>query len=152
MGTEEFENVKEAFDTNWIAPVGPHVDAFEKELSLRRKDSLPRCFFIGAEALVNTILTVVKSFSILYFICRDYLFDPRRLMMNYKVIIMYDKEYSGYIVDVPELNGCMSQGNTIDKALANVKDAIEGWLHVEKKHKRLVINEIKEMFVGEVAL
>jgi len=32
MGPEEFENVKEAFDTNWIAPVGPHVDAFEKEL------------------------------------------------------------------------------------------------------------------------
>jgi len=73
-------------------------------------------------------------------------------MMNYKVIIMYDKEYSGYIIDVPELNGCMSQGKTIDKALANVKDAIEGWLYVEKKHKRLVINEIKEMFVGEVAL
>ncbi len=72
--------------------------------------------------------------------------------MNYKVIIMYDKEYSGYIIDVPELNGCMSQGKTIDKALANVKDAIEGWLYVEKKHKRLVINEIKEMFVGEVAL
>ena len=65
---------------------------------------------------------------------------------------MYDKEYSGYIIDVPELNGCMSQGKTIDKALANVKDAIEGWLYVEKKHKRLVINEIKEMFVGEVAL
>ena len=55
--------------------------------------------------------------------------------MNYKVIIMFDKEYNGYIVDVPELNGCMSQGKTIDKALANVKDAIEGWLHVEKKYR-----------------
>ena len=31
MGDEEFSFVKEAFDTNWIAPVGPHVDAFEKE-------------------------------------------------------------------------------------------------------------------------
>lgn len=72
--------------------------------------------------------------------------------MNYKVIIMYDKEYEGYVIDVPELNGCMSQGKTIDKALKNVKDAIEGWLLVEKKHKRLEINEIKEMFVGEVAL
>ena len=27
--------VKEAFDTNWIAPVGPHVDAFEKEMAAR---------------------------------------------------------------------------------------------------------------------
>ncbi|MDR4498086.1 MAG: aminotransferase class I/II-fold pyridoxal phosphate-dependent enzyme [Candidatus Scalindua sp.] len=31
MGEREFAFVKEAFDTNWIAPVGPHVDLFEKE-------------------------------------------------------------------------------------------------------------------------
>ncbi len=31
MGNKEFAFVKEAFDTNWIAPVGPHVDLFEKE-------------------------------------------------------------------------------------------------------------------------
>lgn len=29
----EQKYVKEAFDTNWIAPVGPHVDAFEKEIA-----------------------------------------------------------------------------------------------------------------------
>ena len=31
IGDREQEFVKEAFDTNWIAPVGPHVDAFEQE-------------------------------------------------------------------------------------------------------------------------
>ncbi len=31
MGSLEQEFVKQAFDTNWIAPVGPHVDAFEQE-------------------------------------------------------------------------------------------------------------------------
>ncbi|KYC40114.1 pyridoxal phosphate-dependent aminotransferase [Scytonema hofmannii PCC 7110] len=31
MGDEELAFIKEAFDTNWIAPVGPHVDAFEQE-------------------------------------------------------------------------------------------------------------------------
>ncbi|WP_339378045.1 DegT/DnrJ/EryC1/StrS family aminotransferase [Merismopedia glauca] len=31
MGDWELEFVKEAFATNWIAPVGPHVDAFETE-------------------------------------------------------------------------------------------------------------------------
>ncbi|WP_414571156.1 DegT/DnrJ/EryC1/StrS family aminotransferase [Nostoc sp. CCY 9925] len=31
MGDRELELVKEAFETNWIAPVGPHVDAFEEE-------------------------------------------------------------------------------------------------------------------------
>ncbi len=31
MGNRELELVKEAFATNWIAPIGPHVDAFEEE-------------------------------------------------------------------------------------------------------------------------
>ena len=31
MGGKEIEFVKEVFDTNWIAPVGPYVDLFEKE-------------------------------------------------------------------------------------------------------------------------
>jgi dTDP-4-amino-4,6-dideoxygalactose transaminase len=31
LETRELEFVKEAFETNWIAPVGPHVDAFEQE-------------------------------------------------------------------------------------------------------------------------
>jgi dTDP-4-amino-4,6-dideoxygalactose transaminase len=33
MGDLELEFVREAFDTNWIAPVGPHIDAFEREFS-----------------------------------------------------------------------------------------------------------------------
>jgi len=31
IGNQELEFVKEAFTTNWIAPIGPHVDAFEQE-------------------------------------------------------------------------------------------------------------------------
>jgi dTDP-4-amino-4,6-dideoxygalactose transaminase len=33
MGEKEWQFVKEAFDTNWISPVGPHIQAFEKELA-----------------------------------------------------------------------------------------------------------------------
>lgn len=33
MGTAELEFVQEAFATNWIAPLGPHVDAFEREFA-----------------------------------------------------------------------------------------------------------------------
>jgi dTDP-4-amino-4,6-dideoxygalactose transaminase len=32
MGTAEFEFVREAFDTNWIAPLGPNVNGFEADL------------------------------------------------------------------------------------------------------------------------
>ncbi|MHA6732228.1 aminotransferase class I/II-fold pyridoxal phosphate-dependent enzyme [Devosia sp. A369] len=33
MGNAELEFVEEAFRTNWIAPLGPNVDAFEEELA-----------------------------------------------------------------------------------------------------------------------
>lgn len=33
MHGEEQEFIKEAFDTNWVAPLGPNVDAFEKEMT-----------------------------------------------------------------------------------------------------------------------
>lgn len=32
MGGKEQEYIKEAFDTNWIAPLGPHVTGFEQDL------------------------------------------------------------------------------------------------------------------------
>ncbi|MFC2131921.1 type II toxin-antitoxin system HicB family antitoxin [Bacteroidota bacterium] len=58
--------------------------------------------------------------------------------MNYKVLITYDSDYKGYVIDVPELNGCMSQGKTIDEALVNIKDAIQGWLKVEISPQKLI--------------
>lgn len=33
LGRDEFELVKDAFASNWIAPLGPHVDAFEREFA-----------------------------------------------------------------------------------------------------------------------
>jgi dTDP-4-amino-4,6-dideoxygalactose transaminase len=32
MGGKEFDYVKDAFDTNWIAPLGPNVDGLEKDI------------------------------------------------------------------------------------------------------------------------
>lgn len=35
MGEDERKLLLDAFDSNWIAPLGPHVDAFERELATR---------------------------------------------------------------------------------------------------------------------
>jgi len=72
--------------------------------------------------------------------------------MRFKVIITYDQDYQGYVVDVPELPGCMSQGKTIDDALKNIKDAIKGWLEVEKRHGRMETLEEREVLLGEVTI
>jgi len=55
-----------------------------------------------------------------------------RLMVN----LIFDPEYKGYVADVPELAGCMSQGKTIEKALKNVKEAIVLYLETTPRKKR----------------
>jgi predicted RNase H-like HicB family nuclease len=72
--------------------------------------------------------------------------------MRFKVVITYDSDYEGYVADVPELFGCMSQGKTMDEVLVNVKDAINGWILVEKKHGRFEVSEPREVFLGEVTV
>jgi predicted RNase H-like HicB family nuclease len=48
-----------------------------------------------------------------------------------KLHIVIEKDESGYYVaEVPALPGCLSQGKTRKEAIANVKEAIEGWLEV----------------------
>jgi dTDP-4-amino-4,6-dideoxygalactose transaminase len=51
MGNEELNFVKEAFDTNWIAPVGPHVDTFEQEFCQLVKISHAAAVSSGTAAL-----------------------------------------------------------------------------------------------------
>jgi len=48
--------------------------------------------------------------------------------MRYLVNLIYDPEYKGYVADVPQLPGCMSEGRTVEKALENVKEAIRAYL------------------------
>ncbi len=56
--------------------------------------------------------------------------------MQLVVNLIYDKDYKGYVADVPELPGCMSQGKTVEKALENAKEAISLYLEVSPRKKR----------------
>jgi dTDP-4-amino-4,6-dideoxygalactose transaminase len=51
MGPDELGLVQEAFATNWIAPLGPHVDAFERELAARVGASHAAALSSGTAAL-----------------------------------------------------------------------------------------------------
>lgn len=56
---------------------------------------------------------------------------------NYNVVLHPDTEDGGYWVECPGLPGCVSQGDTIEEALAMIKDAIEGHLQVIEEEKKL---------------
>ena len=48
--------------------------------------------------------------------------------------VLLEEGEDGWIVaHVPALRGCVSQGETRQAALANIKEAIEGWLEVEQE-------------------
>jgi len=48
--------------------------------------------------------------------------------MSYTVILEQESD-GGYVVIVPALPGCVSQGDTREEALANIREAIE--LYIE---------------------
>lgn len=51
MGSNEFKYVTEAFNLNWIAPVGPHLNQFEKKLSKISDDRYIAALSSGTSAI-----------------------------------------------------------------------------------------------------
>ncbi|MBI5425335.1 MAG: DegT/DnrJ/EryC1/StrS family aminotransferase [Opitutae bacterium] len=51
VGIDELELVKDAFASNWIAPLGPHVDAFENEIAARAGTKHAAALSSGTAAL-----------------------------------------------------------------------------------------------------
>ena len=68
--------------------------------------------------------------------------------MKFRVVIERGEDVY-YVVTVPSLPGCISQGKTKEEALKNIKEAIELYLEVlqEKELKKL---EKVEVEVAEV--
>jgi predicted RNase H-like HicB family nuclease len=70
--------------------------------------------------------------------------------MKFQVVIEEDLEDGGYVVHCPALKGCWSQGDTIEEALGNIKEAIVGYLktlndramHDVKRPDRALIKEV----------
>ncbi len=58
--------------------------------------------------------------------------------MRLKVVLEASEE-GGYTVYVPSLPGCLSEGETVEEALKNIREAIE--LYLEPVEDDLVIEE-----------
>ncbi len=44
--------------------------------------------------------------------------------------LVHPAEEGGYWAEVPALPGCITEGDTMEELIINLKDAIEGWLDV----------------------
>ncbi len=65
------------------------------------------------------------------------------LSMKYTVILEKD-EAGFYVVNVPALPGCFTQGKTKEEALENAKEAIESYIGSLKKHNEPIPEDVGE--------
>ncbi len=66
--------------------------------------------------------------------------------MKFRVMIEPDED-GVFVAECPSLPGCISQGQTREEALTNIKDAIAGYLVSLKKHNEPVPLPITEEVV-----
>ncbi len=59
---------------------------------------------------------------------------------HYKVIIEPQDE-GGYTAYIPKLPGCVSEGETYDETLSNIKEALQLYLEVAKERNRPIVED-----------
>ncbi|MCL4365771.1 type II toxin-antitoxin system HicB family antitoxin [Patescibacteria group bacterium] len=67
-------------------------------------------------------------------------------------VIFEPAEEGGYVVSVPALPGCVTEGDTFEKAVEMIKDAMKGYLAVLKKEGLEIPKEEDEVVVTKVSV
>lgn len=49
-------------------------------------------------------------------------------------VVVHRVEGGGFWAEVPALPGCATQGESLEELLANVKEAVSGWLTVDSQN------------------
>ena len=66
---------------------------------------------------------------------------PKMKRLEYPVVVepLTDEDGGGFAASVPDLPGCMSDGETPEEALVNVQDAIAAWIEAALESGRPVL-------------
>jgi dTDP-4-amino-4,6-dideoxygalactose transaminase len=60
MGGHEHKYVEEAFSSNWVAPLGPNVDRFEKDISIYLKNDCHTAVLVSGTAAIHLALRILN--------------------------------------------------------------------------------------------
>jgi predicted RNase H-like HicB family nuclease len=60
------------------------------------------------------------------------------MSIKYELIIYWSEEDQSFVVDVPELPGCMADGETYEEAVTNARQVIEEWIETAKELGRQI--------------
>jgi len=67
-------------------------------------------------------------------------------------VVFEPAEEGGFVVHVPVLPGCVTQGENIEEAITMVKDAMKGYIAVLKKHGEEIPIEPEGTLVSKVSI
>lgn len=59
-------------------------------------------------------------------------------MIRYEMIIYWSEDDQAFIVEVPELSGCMADGPTYQGALTNAEQVVQEWIETARELGRPV--------------
>ena len=65
-------------------------------------------------------------------------FQVKAMSTKYELIIYWSEEDQAFIVEVPELPGCMADGETYEQAVANAQQVIEEWIETARDLGRTI--------------
>lgn len=57
---------------------------------------------------------------------------------KYEIIIYWSKDDNAYIAEVPELPGCMADGQSYGEVIQNVEVVINEWIETAKELNRII--------------
>jgi len=60
------------------------------------------------------------------------------MSIKYELIIYWSDEDDSFVVEVPELPGCMADGESYEQAVANARQVIEEWIETARDLGRLI--------------
>jgi len=69
---------------------------------------------------------------------------------QYTAIFEPDIEAGGYTVTIPSLPGCISEGDSFEQALKNIKEAASLYLEVMRTKKEEILREEKGVIIASV--
>lgn len=58
--------------------------------------------------------------------------------IKYELVVYWSEDDDAYIVEVPELPGCLADGKTYKEAIQNVLVVIEEWIETAKELGRSI--------------
>ena len=119
MGGREQKYVNEAFDTNWIAPLGPHVNTFEEVIATylcRQGETLHCAVLTSGTAAIHLALVMLGVERDDFVICQSFTFcgTINPILYQGAITVLVDSEPDTWNMD-PEalreaIKACLAKG------------------------------------------